>query len=151
MKKVSKIFYFLLGLGIFSGIGVYAATTLLSKDVAFTPQNTSWQASNVKEAIDNLYEKTESSNLPKAFAFTWCCSANYNSTIYINKRAWSYVTFSNSSGSSSYRLVFSDDSLNVLGNITLDQKYEISSIPTTRVYLSCGSTSWKCLNITYSN
>ena len=43
MKKVSKIFYFLLGLGIFSGIGVYAATTLLSKNVTFTSQDENCQ------------------------------------------------------------------------------------------------------------
>ena len=151
MKKASKFFYFLLGVLVFSGIGVYAATVFLSKDVAFTPQNTNWQASNVKEAIDDLYEKTENSNLPAGAVFTWCCSAKDNSTMIISKQAWPYVTFSDNSGSSSYKLVFHDDSMNVLANITLDQKYEISSMPSTRVYLSCGSTSWKCLYIKYSN
>ena len=150
MKKASKIFYFLLGLGIFSGICVYATTTFLSEDVTFTPQNTNWQASNVKEAIDGLYAKIENL-VPDNFNFIWCCGASDNSTMILSNEAWPYVTFSNSSGTSSYKLVFQNDSAITLANITLDQKYEISSMPSRRIYLSCGSTSWKCLNITYSN
>ena len=62
------------------------------------------------------------------------------------------MTFSNVSGNASYDLVFQDASANTLANITLDQKYEISSMPSTKVYLSCHTSgTFKCLNVNYSN
>ena len=61
MKKIfkkSNIFSFMLGAIIFGGIGTVFAYTILAKDVGYTPKDTTWKVDNVKEAIDDLYNKT---------------------------------------------------------------------------------------------
>lgn len=57
MKK--NIFYFILGAIIFGGIGTVLAATLLATDVAYTPEDNTWEVNNVQEAIDDLYSKIE--------------------------------------------------------------------------------------------
>ena len=56
MKKIfkSRIFSFILGAVIFSGISV-CAYSLSSNDISFTPENSNWQVSNVEEAVNDLY------------------------------------------------------------------------------------------------
>lgn len=56
MKKFlkSRIFPFILGAIIFSGITA-SAYTILASDVTYTPSNSSWEVDNVKDAIDELY------------------------------------------------------------------------------------------------
>ncbi len=58
MKKFIKnnILGFILGAIIFGG-GVYAATLLDSKDVTYTPSDSSFNVSNVNGALDELYTK----------------------------------------------------------------------------------------------
>ena len=61
MKKIfkkSNIFSFLLGALIFGGITGVVAATILSKDVSYSPKDTTWKVDNVKDAIDDLYDKT---------------------------------------------------------------------------------------------
>ena len=57
MKKIfkSRIFSFILGAVIFSGISV-CAYSLSSNDISFTPENSNWKVSNVEEAINDLYK-----------------------------------------------------------------------------------------------
>lgn len=65
MKKLikSRIFAFILGAVMFSGITGVVAYTLLANDIGFTPSDTTWKQSNgeditnVGEAIDELYNK----------------------------------------------------------------------------------------------
>jgi len=52
----SRLFYFMMGAILFSGITAYAATTLLSKDIGFVPDNSSWEVNNVQDALNDLYE-----------------------------------------------------------------------------------------------
>ena len=149
MKRINKLFYFLLGVLVFSGISVYATTTLLSKNVTFTPQNTNWQVSNVETALNNLHKQVDNLTAP-SHTVTWCCGDDDKITLFLIDSAWKYITFKDGGGTSSYRLVFHDDSMNVLANILLDQKYEINSMPSRRIYLSCGSTDYKCFKAVYS-
>ena len=60
----SKLFYFILGIIISGGITAYAATTMLSKDISFVPDNASWQVNNVEDALNDLYKK-DTLYLPK--------------------------------------------------------------------------------------
>ena len=61
MKKIfeSKLFCFVLGAIIFSGITVYASTTYLSNQVSFTPTNSVWNVNNVEDALNILYDRTD--------------------------------------------------------------------------------------------
>lgn len=151
MKRVNKLFYFLLGVLVFSGISVYATTTLLSKNVTFTPQNTNWQVSDVETALNSLYEQADDLITPSKFTVTWCGAAYDNITLVFPDNAWKYITFKEGSGTASYSLLFHNDSMASLGNVVLNKKYEISSMPSRRIYLSCGSTNWKCIEAVYSN
>jgi len=63
MKKIFKnrLFCFLLGAILFSSVAVYATSTLLSKNVTFTPENSDWNVSNVEDALNDLYENSNNS------------------------------------------------------------------------------------------
>ena len=70
MKKIfkSRIFIFILGAILFGGIGVVSAYSILASDIGFTPKDSTWKKSNgeditnVKDAIDELYNKANSSS-----------------------------------------------------------------------------------------
>ena len=70
MKKIIKnpIFTFILGALIFGGIVGVSAYTILATDIGFTPKDSTWKKSNgeditnVKDAIDELYSKANSSS-----------------------------------------------------------------------------------------
>ena len=70
MKKIIKnpIFTFVLGALIFGGIVGVSAYTILATDIGYTPKDTTWKKSNgeditnVKDAVDELYDKANSSN-----------------------------------------------------------------------------------------
>ena len=59
MKKflTSRIFAFILGAIIFSGVTGVIAATIMAKDVSYTPKDTTWNVDNVEDAIDSLYTK----------------------------------------------------------------------------------------------
>lgn len=73
MKKIiiNPIFTFILGALIFGGIVGVSAYTIFANDIGYTPKDSTWKKSNgeditnVKEAIDELYTKTNSSSLNK--------------------------------------------------------------------------------------
>lgn len=60
MKKLfnSKIFYFVLGAVLFSGMTVFAYSLNLS-DISYTPTNENFEVNNAQEAIDKLYELSQ--------------------------------------------------------------------------------------------
>ena len=60
MKRIIKnpIFMFILGAVIFGGIGVVYAYVATASDVSYSPSDTSWNVSNVKTALDDLYTKS---------------------------------------------------------------------------------------------
>ena len=66
MSKIikSRIFTFVLGAVIFSGITGVAAYSMFAKDIKYTPSDTTWKKSNgdsitnVEDAIDELYENS---------------------------------------------------------------------------------------------
>jgi len=62
-RILNKVLIFILGGIFFSSITVYAATTILSKDIKFTPENTNWEVENVEEAINSLYADKNSATL----------------------------------------------------------------------------------------
>jgi len=59
MKKflTSRVFAFLLGALLFSGITGVAAYNMFASNVGYTPEDTSWEVDNVSDAIDDLYLK----------------------------------------------------------------------------------------------
>lgn len=62
MKKIfrkSNIFSFILGSIIFGGIGVVSAHTIFATDIGYTSKSSTWKVDNVKDAIDDLYEKSQ--------------------------------------------------------------------------------------------
>ena len=62
MKKIfkkSNILSFVLGAIIFSGITSVAAYTLFANDIGFNPRDNNWHVDNVKDAIDDLYDKAK--------------------------------------------------------------------------------------------
>ena len=68
MKKIIKnpIFTFILGAVIFGGIVGVSAYTIFANDIGYTPKDSTWKKSNgeditnVKDAIDELYNKANS-------------------------------------------------------------------------------------------
>ena len=68
MEKIlkSRIFTFILGVIIFGSIGVVSASVLYqANEIGYTPKDSTWEVDNVKDAIDDLYTKSNisSSNL----------------------------------------------------------------------------------------
>lgn len=65
IKKVinTKPFYFILGALIFGTIGVSAATYFPSNDVTYDNTESGLKSTNVQEAIDELYQKANSSTI----------------------------------------------------------------------------------------
>ena len=61
MKK--GIIGFVLGALIFGSIGVVSAYTILANDIGYTPKDTTWEVDNVKDAIDELYDKANTSKI----------------------------------------------------------------------------------------
>jgi len=57
MKKMigSRVFSFILGALIFSGMTVFAYS-ISSKDISFTPSDSNWEVDNVEDAMNSLYE-----------------------------------------------------------------------------------------------
>ena len=57
MKKIKKgyIYSFVLGAILFSGITTVVATSLLATDVEYKANNSNFTATNVKDALDELY------------------------------------------------------------------------------------------------
>lgn len=64
---------------LFTGIGVYAATQYLAKDISFSPKDESWKVTNVDAALNELYK-------------------NSNKSVYIYLRAESFSSSNQSSG-----------------------------------------------------
>lgn len=61
--KKDNILAFLLGAVIFGSIGVVSAYSILANDIGYTPNDTTWEVDNVKNAIDDLYTKKFLSSL----------------------------------------------------------------------------------------
>ncbi|MBR1416338.1 MAG: hypothetical protein IJ572_00780 [Bacilli bacterium] len=66
MKKIFKnpLFTFIIGTVIFSAVSVLAYS-IVSSNVGFTPKDSSWEVENVSEALDDLYDRTNSIALKK--------------------------------------------------------------------------------------
>ena len=77
MKKIIKnpIFTFILGAIIFSGIISVAAYNIFANDIGYTPKDKTWKVDNVKDAIDELYTR---SNLTE---MVWI-NPNLNATLF---------------------------------------------------------------------
>ncbi len=55
----SRLFAFMIGAVVFGGVAVYADSLLNAKDVLYAPNNGDFNASTVKEGLDELYTKSE--------------------------------------------------------------------------------------------
>ena len=106
MKKIfkkSNIFSFLLGAIIFGGIVGVSAYTILATDIGYTPSDSTWKKTNgenitnVKDAIDELYLKTNNSmfehnyvdfNLSKSSTATITLSPNNYRYLYLFNTYW---------------------------------------------------------------
>ena len=78
MKKIikSRVFAFILGAITFGSIGVVAAT-YNAKQISYTPKDTSWKVNNVRDAIDELYNKANSSKVATQVATLTTQGATY--------------------------------------------------------------------------
>ena len=87
MKKIIKnnIFGFLIGIILYSGV-VYAANLYKAVDVKYDPTDTSWEVSNVNDALNDLYDKQKNST-KKALVFT---ASPVDMTQYTDR--WSELT-----------------------------------------------------------
>jgi len=56
----SRVFAFILGAIIFGSIGVISASTILAKDISYTPNDETWNVNNIGDAIDDLYANAHS-------------------------------------------------------------------------------------------
>ena len=82
MNKVlkSRIFFLILGAVIFGGIVGVSAYSILASDIGYTPSDSTWKKTNgenitnVKDAIDELYLKSNNS-----YIYGEQTSTNYNS------------------------------------------------------------------------
>lgn len=45
---------------VFTTVGVYAASQILAKDISFTPKNENWEVDNLEDAINDLYNNSDS-------------------------------------------------------------------------------------------
>ena len=79
MKRIIKnpIFTFILGIILTSSITVVAYTTL-AKDIEYTSKDTTWEVDNVKDALDDLYTKSNS----KVFSI----GETYRRSLYADNR-----------------------------------------------------------------
>ena len=60
IKNNLKVFVAVVISGIvFGGIGVYAANTYLAHDISYTPSNENFDANNVEDALNELYDNSE--------------------------------------------------------------------------------------------
>ena len=85
MKNIKGyIISFVLGAIVFSGVTVFAST-LLSKDITFTPTKEDWQVSTVEEAINDLYDYSREDTMEKLL-FTYQDNASYG---YLTERSTS--------------------------------------------------------------
>lgn len=59
MKKVlkSRIFAFILGAIIFSGITSVAAYSIFANDIGYTPKDSTWEVNNIQDAVDDLFNR----------------------------------------------------------------------------------------------
>lgn len=64
---------------LFTGIGVYATTQYLAKDISFNPKDENWKVDNVEDALNELYK-------------------DRNKSVYIYLRAESFASSNQSSG-----------------------------------------------------
>lgn len=71
MKKIIKkiksnsLFTFILGGLIFGSIGIYGANNYQSNAIEYNPTDTSWEVSNVNEALNSLYKNQKTSKIEK--------------------------------------------------------------------------------------
>ena len=147
MKKLitSRIFSFILGAIIFSGMTVFAYS-LSSKDIKFTPTNSEWQVENVEEAVNSLYEKQN-----QFFSYSWCCSGNSQTAHHYVHPSFSYFTITAGGGTASYTIQLQSSDNVYLSNLISGQKYDFNTIKDKKVVIQCTSTGYKCFSVAYTN
>ena len=135
MKKLfkSRIFSFILGAIIFSGITSVAAYSLFAESVGYTPALTSWKKSNgeditnVKEALDELFLKYHNDNkyidlslfknnkMAATYMVVPTDYDSYDGTWYHSSSSITYNFSSNSNFEVSVDLVFENGSTGYMG------------------------------------
>ena len=119
MKKAfkSRIFAFVLGAIIFSGITAVSAYTILANDIGYTPKDSTWKKSNgeditnVKDAIDELYTKANNQKVATQVATLTTQGATYT----MQNDGYITGTASRGSGNTMARLLL-DDKMLALSN-----------------------------------
>lgn len=136
MKKIIKnnLLGFIVGAVIFSGITVLA-TQYLASDISFTPKDTTWKKSNgenitnVKEAIDELYTKSNNSIISTNYFNTnyyqgRIASMNASNNLNKGKYLCSAIFSLSSTGSAGQYYTEDDSDLTISGCNKLDEKKE---------------------------
>ena len=100
MKKLlnSKLFFFILGALVFGTASAVFAYDYVATNIGFTPLDTNWSASNVKDALDSLNTKIDFGGCKvsdiklSSNRITYSCNSNdtsYRYTAY-NNIGWPY-------------------------------------------------------------
>ena len=97
MKKIfkkSNVFSFILGAIIFGGIVGVSAYTILASDIGYTPSDNSWQVNNVKDAIDELYSKSNTINFNELYTLNASGPQDFSYTFSENDKNVLIILFS---------------------------------------------------------
>jgi len=157
MRKIfiSKLFYFILGIIISSGITVYAATTLLSKDIGFVPDNSSWEVNNVQDALNDLYSSVEEPKEISLCAHSWTANGKAGAAIDLDYYDYRYLKLKNfgyQSGSNA-TVYFTDESYNTV-ETELDKEYDRNNSIIRYLYITesiSSSYGWSCVTVEFYN
>lgn len=135
MKK--NIFYFILGALIFSGITVFAETLIQSNLIAYDNSQSNIPATNVKDAIDYLYELTEpapegeidltlfpTGNVVNGLAPAVYSSSDLVDTYNVARTTYNYSFDSTSDFEITTDIFFENGAANLMGGTGIDFYYE---------------------------
>ena len=106
MKKIfdkKTIFSFVLGIILCSGI-VYAASYLAS-DVAYEPEDTSWEVSNVNEALNDLYYMKTELDILKSLGDATAADITSGKTALVNGKLITGTNINNNGNTFKYEVV----------------------------------------------
>ena len=129
-------------LGIITGIiisccSVVFAYSISSKDIAFTPTDTNWKATNVEEAINDLYEKEKTADEPLVLTYEPGSNSSgfTNFDMRINlaplKNNYQYFKITKAEpipevASKCKNIFFNSKNDQTTGNISINTEYELS-------------------------
>ena len=156
MKKVifSRLFFFILGAILFSGITVLAYK-VNSDQVSYTPNNSNWQVDNVESAINDLYSSVKRKQNFLLCANTWTNNGKGGASINLNNFDYRYIELNNlgyKEGSTA-TVYFTDAEYNPV-ETELNKEYDRNNSNIAHLYITeqiNSSYGYACVNVKFYN